>query len=102
MSATNCPETPRQKMISMMYLVLTAMLALNVSTEVLNGFTLVQRSLSQNIASSDMQNNVMYQQFQDLNSQNPAKVGEWLNKAKYVREKTDSLYNVIEQPEHWR
>ena len=97
MSATNCPETPRQKMISMMYLVLTAMLALNVSTEVLNGFTLVQRSLSQNIASSDMQNNVMYQQFQDLNSQNPAKVGEWLNKAKYVREKTDSLYNVIEQ-----
>ena len=61
MSATNCPETPRQKMISMMYLVLTAMLALNVSTEVLNGFTLVQRSLSQNIASSDMQNNVMYQ-----------------------------------------
>ena len=31
--AKNCPETPRQKMIGMMYLVLTAMLALNVSTE---------------------------------------------------------------------
>ena len=30
--AKNCPETPRQKMIGMMYLVLTAMLALNVST----------------------------------------------------------------------
>ena len=28
--AKNCPETPRQKMIGMMYLVLTAMLALNV------------------------------------------------------------------------
>ncbi len=34
MSATNGPETPRQKMIGMMYLVLTAMLALNVSSEV--------------------------------------------------------------------
>ena len=31
MSASNCPETPRQKMIQMMYLVYTAMLALNVS-----------------------------------------------------------------------
>ena len=34
--ATNCPETPRQKMIGMMYLVLTAMLALNVSADILN------------------------------------------------------------------
>jgi len=31
-------ETPRQKMIGMMYLVLMAMLALNVSNEVLNAF----------------------------------------------------------------
>jgi hypothetical protein len=34
-------ETPRQKMIGMMYLVLTAMLALNVAKEVLDAFTLV-------------------------------------------------------------
>ena len=31
-------ETPRQKMIAMMYLVLTALLALNVSKEILNAF----------------------------------------------------------------
>ena len=31
-------ETPRQKMIGMMYLVLTAMLALNVSKEIINAF----------------------------------------------------------------
>lgn len=36
MGAKNCPETPRQKMIGMMYLVLTAMLALNVSADVLD------------------------------------------------------------------
>ena len=34
----NCPETPRQRMIGMMYLVLIALLALNVSSEILNGF----------------------------------------------------------------
>ena len=43
--AKNCPETPRQKMISMMYLVLTAMLALNVSAAILNGYAQVDDSL---------------------------------------------------------
>ena len=43
--AKNCPETPRQKMISMMYLVLTAMLALNVSAQILNGYALVNDSM---------------------------------------------------------
>lgn len=38
-------ETPRQKMISMMYLVLTAMLALNVSKEVLDGYAVVNKSI---------------------------------------------------------
>jgi gliding motility-associated protein GldM len=38
-------ETPRQKMIGMMYLVLTALLALNISKEVLNGFVKVEKSL---------------------------------------------------------
>jgi gliding motility-associated protein GldM len=38
-------ETPRQKMINMMYLVLTAILALNVSSEILKGFVTVDESL---------------------------------------------------------
>ena len=38
-------ETPRQKMIGMMYLVLTALLALNVSNSVLDKFVLINRSL---------------------------------------------------------
>ena len=49
MGAKNCPETPRQRMIGMMYLVLTAMLALNVSADVLNAFTKVQEGLSSTI-----------------------------------------------------
>ena len=38
-------ETPRQKMIGMMYLVLTALLAMNVSKDILNGFIIVNESL---------------------------------------------------------
>lgn len=51
--AKNCPETPRQKMISMMYLVLTAMLALNVSAQILNGYSLVNESMRKSIKISD-------------------------------------------------
>jgi gliding motility-associated protein GldM len=40
------PAEPRQKMINLMYLVLTAMLALNVSAEILNAFKTVDRSLT--------------------------------------------------------
>src|SRR5437868_5983239 len=39
------PREPRQKMINMMYLVLTALLALNVSAEILNAFKTVNHSL---------------------------------------------------------
>jgi hypothetical protein len=40
------PKEPRQKMINIMYLVLTALLALNVSAEILNAFKTVNRSLT--------------------------------------------------------
>ena len=39
-------ETPRQKMIGMMYLVLTALLALNVSKSVLDAFVVVDKGLN--------------------------------------------------------
>ena len=45
MSVKKRPVSPRQKMINLMYIVLLAMLALNVSNEVLKGFDLVGRSL---------------------------------------------------------
>jgi len=40
------PKEPRQKMINMMYLVLTALLALNVSAEILNAFKTVNNSIT--------------------------------------------------------
>lgn len=41
-------ETPRQKMIGMMYLVLTAMLAMNVSNEIVNAFVTIDKGLEGN------------------------------------------------------
>lgn len=41
------PREPRQKMINLMYLVLTALLALNVSAEIINAFKVVDNSLTQ-------------------------------------------------------
>ena len=44
-------ETPRQKMIGMMYLVLTALLAMNVSKDILMTFVIVNESLERSNAS---------------------------------------------------
>ncbi len=94
--AKNCPETPRQKMIGMMYLVLTAMLALNVSTDILNGFTLVDKSLHSSIAASDTRNSKLYNDFKAANADNPEKTQEWFNKAVEVQVRADSLFNYIQ------
>ncbi|MBP7219966.1 MAG: gliding motility protein GldM, partial [Paludibacteraceae bacterium] len=80
----------------MMYLVLTAMLALNVSADVLNGFTLVHASLNESKSTTEMQNTILYGQFEDLKSQNPGRVGEWLEKANTVKAKTAEMYQMIE------
>ena len=87
--AKNCPETPRQKMIAMMYLVLTAMLALNVSADILKGFTLVNNGLITSIQSADDRNKYLMKSFEDLNSRYPEKIGEWLKKAKEVEAKSN-------------
>lgn len=94
--AKNCPETPRQKMIGMMYLVLTAMLALNVSTDILNGFTLVDDSLHSSIEASDTRNKKQYENFKAAAADNPEKLQEWYDKALILGQRADSLYNYIQ------
>src|SRR5579872_5515105 len=58
------PKEPRQKMINMMYLVLTALLALNVSVEVLNAFKTVNTSLENSNNVVSQKNNLTYTAFQ--------------------------------------
>ena len=94
--AKNCPETPRQKMIGMMYLVLTAMLALNVSTDILNGFRLVDDSMHFTLDATEIRNKEMMQDFQAAAELNEQKNGEWYHKAQLLQQKADSIYNYIE------
>lgn len=95
--AKNCPETPRQKMIGMMYLVLTAMLALNVSSSILEGFVMVDNSLHTSIESLNIRNKAQYADFQSLNDKNPKKVKEWLDKALIAKQQSDDIFNYIQK-----
>jgi len=93
--AKNCPETPRQKMIAMMYLVLTAMLALNVSADILRGFAIVNRGLLTTIESTELRNQYMMNSFRALNDRNPEKVQEWLDKAVKVQNTSNEFFEYI-------
>ncbi len=93
--AKNCPETPRQKMIGMMYLVLTAMLALNVSTDILNGFKLVDDSLHSSLDATENRNMQMMENFRLAASENPDKNQSWYNIAMEMNTKSDSLFDYI-------
>jgi len=96
MGATNCPETPRQKMISMMYLVLTALLALNVSAEILNAFILVDDSLKTTATNFAAKNDKIISDFMASDQENHAKVGPWLAKANEVKKKSDEVNTYID------
>lgn len=96
MASKNCPETPRQKMIGMMYLVLTAMLALNVSKNVLDAFTKIDEGLRNTIYSNDKQNQGMYSDFEKQAQKDPIKVKQWLDLAKQVKVKSDALFKTID------
>lgn len=95
MSAKNCPESTRQKMINMMYLVLTAMLALNVASEVLESFRIIDASLTQTLNNVGRKNEQMYYQFKAAYDKNPDKVKEWKDKADQVQEKTKALTSKL-------
>lgn len=91
------PVSPRQKMINLMYVVLMAMLALNVSTEVLNGFSIVEESLSRTTANSSLENQVIYDDFAAQLKANPAKVKAWFDRAQEVKRMSDSLYYLADE-----
>ena len=95
MGAKNCPETPRQKMINMMYIVLTAMLALNVASEVLKAFRLIDSSLIHTLEAVDMKNDQIYSSFDQAYLENPAKVQEWKQKSDHVRKSSKEFQEYV-------
>ena len=88
--------SPRQKMIGMMYLVLTAMLALNVSKEAVEAFKKVDNGLTKTVANYVQKNNLIYADFDRADAENPKKAGPWKTKAYAVKQRADELNEYIQ------
>ncbi len=96
MSTSNNRLSPRQKMINLMYIVLTAMLALNVSSDVLNGFTQVEEGLTRTNTNVEQRNVAILNTLEAFAMQNPDKGKRWFDKALEVRRNTAVLYQKID------
>ena len=80
--------SPRQKMINMMYLVLTALLAMNVSKEILNSFALLNNGLVKTNVNFSAKNEVTYSNFETALLNDPNKVRPYADKAKAVKKRS--------------
>ncbi|MCQ2312572.1 MAG: gliding motility protein GldM [Paludibacteraceae bacterium] len=80
----------------MMYLVLTAMLALNVSADIINGYAKVDDSLHSTINTVEAKNEFFYRNFKSMMDQNPEKTKEWYERSLQLKEQSDSIYNYIQ------
>jgi gliding motility-associated protein GldM len=92
------PKEPRQKMINIMYLVLTALLALNVSSEILNAFKVVDKSLLSSNKNIDAANNTLYGSLADkvADPQTREKATIWNNHAATAKKLSSDFATYIE------
>ncbi len=90
-------QTPRQKMIGMMYLVLTALLALNVSVTVLDAFVMVDQGLQQTNKNFERNLQLIYNAFEEQKRDNPARVEDYYVKAQEAQRLSQELVSFIKQ-----
>ncbi|MCC7233398.1 MAG: gliding motility protein GldM [Bacteroidia bacterium] len=88
--------SPRQKMINMMYLVLTALLALNVTKEVINAFVTINQSVELSKNNLDRRNQNTYAAFSQAMSVDAAKYKSVNDKANNVKKGANDLVKFIE------
>ena len=92
------PKEPRQKMINIMYLVLTALLAINISAEILNAFKTINESLEKTNgavnASTDQIYNSLTDKLNDPATKDRAAI--WHPKAEKVRNYAKEAYDFID------
>ena len=89
--------SPRQRMINMMYLVLTALLALNVSKEVLNSFFEVNTGIERTTTNFTTKNNEVYTAFDNAVFNNPEKFKSVRDDAYSIKNKADFLVETIQE-----
>src|SRR5688500_7166469 len=92
------PKEPRQKMINLMYLVLTAMLALNVSAEILNAFKTVNRSIESTNGTINASTGTIMASLMDKTkeAETAEKARIWYAKAKIIQDSTKNLIDYID------
>jgi gliding motility-associated protein GldM len=89
-------ETPRQKMIGMMYLVLTALLALNVSKQIMDAFLVVNESMETTNVNFSKKLDDVYSKFKKQYALNPNKVGPYWHNAEKAHQLSMSLENYVD------
>jgi gliding motility-associated protein GldM len=93
------PKEPRQKMINIMYLVLTALLALNVSAEVIEAFRTVDKSLLKSNTNIDSGNDALFSSLKAKTTESGVdkeKLAKWTGHANEAKKLSDELFNYIE------
>ena len=91
-------ETTRQKMINIMYLVLLAMLALNVSDTILNAFKNINDSLVSSKTNVNTSIDQLFASFRNTKLKDePARAKPIWEKANKAKAYADELNNYVQQ-----
>lgn len=88
--------SPRQKMINLMYLVFIAMLALNMSKEVLSAFGLLDEKISEANVATDLRNDAFMANLAVKATDEPHKYANLKEKATTIETLSDNLNDYIE------
>jgi len=86
---------PRQKMIGLMYLVLLALLAMNVSKSILESFVVINHGIENTAETFVASNEVLYTSFDKAASESPA-AKKWQTKAEKVKKSANELVEQID------
>ena len=89
-------ETPRQKMIGMMYLVYTALLAMNVSKDILDALDTVNTGVQETNITLMQQISQRYTTFEEQYALDQEKVGPYWEEAQQLRDKSTEMINYLE------
>ena len=88
--------SPRQKMINLMYLVFIAMLAMNMSKEVLSAFGFMTEGITENNATTTQKNNAAYASLSSKATDQPAEYGPLNEQAKKIKSISDDFYAYLD------
>jgi len=96
MAGNSSRLSPRQKMINLMYIVFLAMVALNVSSDVLSGFKHVEDALDASNQGAQTRNSKLFEEFTALKEKNADKAGRWYDYAIVARKEAAQVYALVD------